>query len=550
MKKREELTRFFIGPYVHSDDFNTNTDENTSHSEPPNVNVCRCSRAPLPVAYKGAKRQLRATPRPAMASPALLLLVVCAFAAPLYAATIPDSADLQKIPTTLTDDIKDPLPANHEIIAPEPAKEVENEFRAKPEHIPVEVVVDDVETSVKINEVEDEETKRPAVDLRNPGPPQRQEHETQNPERHPDEILKVSIIKENIEKAQNLLRQSFQDVSDTIQNSLFKTDDRININKNIQNLRETFTSQVQKLNDTIQALVEPAASELVEEQREESQSNYKKIQSRLKVLANNFNGAVDMFFVGVDLVGNLRSSSDEGDAVKEEAPSQSGTAPATVTPSNPLSLVIGALNNIRDQVTSGFNNIQNLLTPGGATPPDAVQADTPDQTTSAPGLFGLQQLFTNSFAQFQSQLSNINLFGIRPSATVKPVQIASSSASDKPSKPEPEAAADNKPADEQPVDNKPADAADKPADAPAPAPAAQPAAATPAQPDAGGPIRQFLSSIPVVQRIQNSLTNRDTPREPIQKNDGQSKGGWYGPPGKPVGSGKLQFDSFTFITDR
>lgn len=493
------------------------------------------------------------TPRAAMTPLAHLLLVLLAACA-AAAAPAADLADL---------DLEDPLDKDvtPEIIAV-------NDLRVKPVDIPVEII-EDSRPAIKTNEVadDDEEIKRPSIDLRNPGPPQRQEHETQNADHFPD-VQKLSTVRETILQTQDLLRQGIQGIGDDITNWL-STDEQVNpIQENIQSLRDTFTIQIQKLNEAVKGLAapQPLRTEKIPESKQTS-PNLKKVEASIHTLENNLDKGMRALSEGVSIVAILRAEDENAAAVDPApapvpapAPAQSAppSSPVTVSPPN---VVLQFISNLQSSVSDSIRNmtealnnvpavqnIQNFLNPTASTPATGVLADSPEGTTPRPAnnpwswpfpniqnIFSVQSPgqsgtagqppaaapgaiatgFQNLQIAFQNNPIVQGITGLvtnntpKPNDDKKPETLAVTAA--------PSAVADNVAA----------------------APSAAAGAAVPA-----GPIRQILSNNPVVQsiagtvqRIQSSINNPETPRDTEKSEDLETKGGGYYGGNRPNVSG-------------
>ncbi|XP_049875387.1 uncharacterized protein DDB_G0292186-like isoform X2 [Pectinophora gossypiella] len=196
------------------------------------------------------------------------------------AASLPDKTDVEK---KLTDVVKevldkdkpvDNVSSEQELIdQTNVVKEIENNLRnnAQIADIPVKVVVEDVQPSVKNdgdkkedNEVapaseESAEIKRPEIDIKNPGPPQHMEHDTQNPE-HFEDVQQVEALK--VHALNGWWRSSPQ--YDTLQ-------------KELQTLKDNFDSQIVELTSTIQKYWGQSAQPSEPEKPESNDSDQKEI---------------------------------------------------------------------------------------------------------------------------------------------------------------------------------------------------------------------------------------------------------------------------------
>lgn len=444
------------------------------------------------------------------------LLLVTGAALCVRAASIPVAEIEKKIIEVVPDNI-DKLPENtsseQELIdQANTIKDVNNKLRTKPEDIPVKVFDENAFSPLSDVDVE-EEINRPAPDLRNPGPPQRQEHETQNPEYYASEQQKVTLFKQSINEAQNVLRQGFQGITDGIQNIIETNEPILTLQQNIQSLRDSFTAQIVKVNGTIQSFLNTESASIGEPVVEQTKAGFLQIEQGLFKLRNDFNRGVSTLAGGVEVVAALKADS--------ETPNDSSSpSPASPTPSPvPASPFLQIVQNMATQFQESLKNMTETINkytqgqswnpfnqPSGttATPsvPSGAQSDS--QVTSAPSNNFFQQIqnqFNGGFNKPAGQGWDFvnNLFSIfQP----KPAGQAPQGTPG-----QPPAQTPSKPEEAKPETNR-----DKPAAvAETPAPAAT---VTPA-----GPIRQILQNNPItqgiagaVQRIQN-LNNPEKPRD-------------------------------------
>lgn len=480
---------------------------------------------------------------------AAVLLAACVNAAPAF------SSDLQP-------ELEDFLGKDATTEAIAVGQNLGNDLRAKPLDIPVEII-EDSRPAIKTNEVadDDEEIKRPSIDLRNPGPPQRQEHETQNADNFLNVQENLLTVRETIVQTQDLLRKGFQGVSDDISNWL-TTNEKVNtIQQNIQSLRDTFTLQIEKLNEAVQGLAapQPLKTEKIPESVQ-TQSGLQTVETSIHILENNFNNGVRALSEGVSIVEILRAE-DASTAVTETASTSSTTgspdAPFVLSQfmTNLQNSFSQSIRNITEAVSNipAVSNLQNFLSPTTSplAPGGAALADTPVGTAPNPAsnpwpnwqLPNIPNIFSGQPAQpgsqsqtpgpIQGTIQNViqNSNNFLQSFFGRPIAQPPASGSNAP-----------KPNDEKQPESPsiavaaapivPAAAASivaaPPADAvPAVSP---PAAAAPA-----GPIQQILSTNPVVQsiastvqRIQSSINNPEKPRDTEKKEDISTKGGYYG----------------------
>ncbi|NP_001139414.2 urbain precursor [Bombyx mori] len=265
-------------------------------------------------------------------------------------------------------------------------KDIDNSLRANKKEvvdIPVKVIVEEIKPSLKSDlenvEVpdENEEIKRPLVDLRNPGPPQHQEHETQNPEHHEDAEKIVSSVKNDINTAEIALRQGFQEVSDGIGKWYARTEQINELQASLQHFQENFGAQIQKLNETLH-FIKPAdtiAAPSVEETQ--NKASFETIESGLKSLETNFNSGLNQLSEGIQIVATFKADGEAAAESSSTAPAQSTTA-STVTSTN------GPTNPLIQMVT----NLQNSFLSGMANLTQAINNWNSNQAWSVPNIFG------------------------------------------------------------------------------------------------------------------------------------------------------------------
>ncbi|XP_026730354.1 uncharacterized protein LOC113495682 [Trichoplusia ni] len=413
-------------------------------------------------------------------------------------------------------------------------KDVENKLRTKPEAIPVEVIVENAEAALKTPENADdsEEIDRPTPDLRNPGPPQRQEHETQNPEYYVAEQETILNFKKSVSDAQVFLKQSLQGITDGIQKVIENNEPLQTIQQSIKSLREGFTDQLSKINGTVQNYLNSESTNINKPGIEQTKANFHQIEKGLNVFRNEFNNRVKTLADGVEVVASLKA--------ENEKPGESNPAPAPAPPAaagvqNPVAQYIQSL-----QVSFGntLGNITQLISNFTQTPqwnvpnpfaqpstttalPAGVQADTP-VTSAPPSPTNVLQSLQNQFTNFFNPTQVINQ-GIAFFSTPAPGQIFSGSG---PFVQAFQTAQQNiaNLFQFRPVTPGPQPA---PTSAPAAASSAQPSpnpseATSEAHADAvtpAGPIRQLILNNPLtqgiagaVQKVQN-VNNPEKPRE-------------------------------------
>ncbi|XP_023940440.2 fibrous sheath CABYR-binding protein [Bicyclus anynana] len=175
--------------------------------------------------------------------------------------------------------------------------------------------------------------KRIEVDLRNPGPPQRQEHETQNPDNQSDNDKVVVAIRHSLQQTEEVFNEGLKHVSDSFKTFLQADEDLPLIQQNIKNLKDTFAGQFEKLNATIRSyLPVPAASD-------ESAVNPKAevIQAHLKFLDNSFQLGVGTLAEGVEVYSIIKEE-DEAEkaiALKADLKAEPEVAAAASEPAKP-----------------------------------------------------------------------------------------------------------------------------------------------------------------------------------------------------------------------
>ncbi|XP_047998011.1 uncharacterized protein LOC125235482 isoform X2 [Leguminivora glycinivorella] len=455
--------------------------------------------------------------------PLLLLLALAALLAPAHFASI---ATPEK---KLGDPIKDVLDTEAQKAPEEPIdqantiKDIDNQLLKKAEPIPVKVVVEDVAPVVKDSE---DTVKRVEIDLKHPGEPQRQEHETQNPEHFEHEPAPVATIKQMIQDTQEAFNQRFKAVSECIGEWLLDNKPEISLKDSIQDLQETFMENIEKVNATIQSYWDQTKED------SEKKVEITKMQSGLKVLEEKFETGVKDLNNGVRNLAVLKETRDD-------ASSTTAKPPGIQFP--------GFVTNFWTSVTNGFSNVtnqfQNIIGQGNNSSTGAVgvQSDETSASTSKPTVFQaiqnqIQGIFqgrpqgtqsdeqpggqTGPFAQVIQNvplLQNfVNFIQPKPQEPSKqPAQSTNSAGSNVvPADPA-------KPSDQQQK---------KPEEASGAAPAPAPAAAATAQ----GPIQQIIQRNPIVQgiagavqKIQHTINNPEKPREGTTEEKGDVKAGFF-----------------------
>lgn len=261
--------------------------------------------------------------------------------------------------------------------------DLDNNLRKNAVDIPVKVVE---ESNVKLDEnsndyipSENDNTniKRLEIDLQNPGLPQRQEHETQNPESYGDKEKAIFAIRQSMDETQNIFNEGLKSVSNSFKTLFAENEDLPAIQQNIQNLRQTFTSQIEKLNTTIRSYLNP-------------NPNLEVVESGLRNLENNFKSGVDTLTEGVEVLSILREEDEAAreEAVAEQAASPASEAPASQSPAvpaasspapNPSQITQPVLNFIQgfqQGILNAFTNINNAVqnTLSGNSQPSSSQS--------------------------------------------------------------------------------------------------------------------------------------------------------------------------------
>ncbi|XP_021181147.3 uncharacterized protein LOC110369876 [Helicoverpa armigera] len=463
------------------------------------------------------------------------LLLVASAALHARAATIPET---EKKLIDIVPDNLDKLPENtsseQELIdQANTIKDVENKLRVKPEDIPVEVIVEDAQPALKAGNEEEEELNRPEPDLRNPGPPQRQEHETQNPEYYASEQQTIILFRQSVNEAQNVLRQKFQGIADSIQNMIENNEPIQTLQQNILSLRDGFSAQMNKLNATIQSYLNTETADAEKPDVEQTKASFHQIEKGLFKLRNDFQSGMNTL---VDVVG----VSGMGKADNEVASSGATAVSPTQAPAaGPGVQFFQYLQNMQTAVSNTFKNITDTITqtwnPSTTAAPAiiGVQSDaqvTPATATSAPNIWqNLQNQINNIIYPNQNQQNPLfpgaggigvaiqngvqNFMNIFRPGNQAPAAVAGQPAvQPTQTEPKPSESASKPSSEAQAEPAKPVQAAE---------PAAQVAAVTPAP----GPIRQILQNNPItkgitgaVQRLQN-INNPEKPRDSEQAKD-------------------------------
>ncbi|XP_034833104.2 sporozoite surface protein 2-like isoform X1 [Maniola hyperantus] len=323
----------------------------------------------------------------------------------------------------------------------------EDNLRNTNEVIPVKVIEEPVLDENSNDYVPPYDTnvnvKRVEVDLANPGPPQRQEHETQNPENFSDNDKIIVAIKRTIEQAENVFNEGLKGVSNSFKTFLQANEDLPAIQENIKNLKETFTGQIEKLNETIRTYLkpEPATSG-------ESVANPKLevVQARLTYLDNNFKLGLDTLTEGVEVYSIIKEE-DEAEAAKaielkadvkaepevvpadpaevsvptkpvdKPAPANPapGNVPSATGPQSPLTIFI---TNWQNSMANAFNSFSNMFTGNNANGQIPGQAQ---QSNPIVNLFqGIPNIFQGQNTGGQAQVPNKPVTGTQEQPSKPP----------------------------------------------------------------------------------------------------------------------------------
>ncbi|KAM3959730.1 LOW QUALITY PROTEIN: uncharacterized protein ACR2FA_006255 [Aphomia sociella] len=449
--------------------------------------------------------------------------------------------------------------------------EVENNLRVKIKDIPVKVVVENIKSGLEVNENTEKndekktddssDIKRVEIDLNNPGLPQRQEHDTQNPEHFEEQIPK---LKENIIKTQETLTQGFQGVTDWIANN----DHIHSIQSTLQNLEENVKNQLQKINETVQLTWGPSKSQV------ENESVQKKaigsVEVGLKSLENSFKTGLKALSEKLQV---SESPSVRADGDGENTSSGSTTEPSTSgsgsdgTSTNPF---IQALQNFQNTVSQSISNvttawqnylgsiqqgtsqnntasgpgsfisglgtgIQNIFNQQTPTTPAAAQSDENSASTSRPGLpiwQGIQSSIQNilSFGQNQGTQSAHSDQPVQPDRPIaqaiqnNPIVqgVVNLIQPNRPGAQQPQAAKPTQSSQQEGTNAVPADTVSKPE---------QTTDEKKPEQSSDGPIKKIIQNNPIVVGITGAVqkfTNPEKPRDTLEGQESQNiKGGFY-----------------------
>ena len=369
-------------------------------------------------------------------------VTLCACALYASAASIP--APEKKIDALDNVDLDNVDP---ELVDQPSVQDLDNSLRKVPD-IPVKVIEAPVILDENSNEYipdkdENINVKRIEIDLNNPGPPQRQEHETQNPGNYGEKERAVYQILQKAQEAQSIFTKGVKDISDSFYNLNKHSDEIPAVLENIKKLNVSFSNEIIELNNTIRTYLEPKPIQVDNEQQNNVKLNY--VESKLQNLHSNFKNGVDILNEGFELLSILQEEDEvaksetktlvkeenysvKDDAASSAAPSSSTAAPSPIqVPANGFNSFIGffttTVSNMLSNVTSVFQNniaqpinifqgfrpinVQPTQKPQDAKPPGA-QSDEAGSApvpapTPAPSQWGPQAFFQ----QFQNSIQNL-----------------------------------------------------------------------------------------------------------------------------------------------
>lgn len=335
------------------------------------------------------------------------------------------------------------------------------------EDIPVKVIVEDVPLLKRVeegNEVSAEQLKKIREEIKDPGTPQRQEHETQNPEHHIDSIT----LKQSVEEVSYPLKRELQELREKFNEYLVSNENINSIKTSIESLQNRFNDQIQTLKAVFTNNVNTQSVEVQENIPEDQ------IKANIQTLETNFNDGINNLKKSVEAISLLKADSSDTNG------SPSTDSETSTASSNPI---MEAITNFQTTMANNWQNfVQNF---NNQSPPANAQSDAEGTTTSRP----FQNIFAGFFGQGQNSGSNsgpfaalINVFNPQ-STSEKPAESGQES---KPSESEPE----TKPEGEKNT----------------------------------GPIRQILERNPIikgitgaVQRLQQNINNPEKPRDTVKK---------------------------------
>ncbi|KAL4704198.1 hypothetical protein ACJJTC_002221 [Scirpophaga incertulas] len=423
-------------------------------------------------------------------------------------------------------------------------KDVENNLRVKAvDSIPVKVIVDQPDEG-------DVNFKRVEIDLNSPGEPQRQEHETQNPVHYEEQKI-VTSVKQTVSDTEAALKQGFQGVAQGIQDWISNNEQLTAIQQSIQGLQQSFTSQLSKLNETIQTFWSNQDSENVIQTDQPSKPVIESVENQIKTLEDNFKIGVKALSEGVEVFATLK---------------QDNSTPQNPAPPN--NLFTQYLQMFQQTITQGFSNvtqafqnyvsqnnngtgllqgintgIQSFLNPGQGTTPSGVQSD--EATTARPTIWqGIQNSLQNILnpGQNQAPASDQNQ---NPATPNRPIAQAIQNL------PfvqgvvnfiQPVASQPTKPAEPAGSNVVPASTDSKPDAVPVKAPESQEASSA--------PIRNIIQNSPIVkgiQKLQASISNPEKPRDAAVEQSKDASGESKGHGG---GSGNNNDSSVSDVADK
>ncbi|CAH2041200.1 unnamed protein product, partial [Iphiclides podalirius] len=452
----------------------------------------------------------------------LFALAVCR----TRAATIPSEG---VEPPTIAQpvDVKEPIEQSN----------VENNVRNAPDTIPVAIVEEPAQPKLDENSndyipSDDEQSviiKRVEIDLNNPGPPQRQQHETQNPETYAERDYFVADIKQKLLDTENVFKKSVSDVNESFENWVPNSAHLTAIQNDIKEMQNKFLAQLSELNQSLQSYLNPQSTKSVVSDPK-SVANLKEVETRLKDLEVNFKAGVQTLSEGVKV---LESAKADGDATSTaEKPSETGSpspAPSNPTneqPPNPLGQVFqyfsDAIGQAINQMQNTFNSFTNQNNQQGTSesPPAGAQSDEGASTSKPPSFWEtIQQQFNQMFNFGQSNPSSqtsqtpstnplLSLFNSNPIFQNFLNQGRPSTTPSSPTTAEVKPWSDEPPKAVEPQ-VAPAKAEEKPQQL-QPQASDIPAAQT-------GPIREIVQNNPIVKGIVQRIQSISSPEKPREK---------------------------------
>ncbi|CAG5023558.1 unnamed protein product [Parnassius apollo] len=411
------------------------------------------------------------------------------------------------------------------------ADKVENNLRNIPENIPV-AIVEDTKPAQEINEnsndyipSDDEPSiniKRVEIDLKNPGPPQRQEHETQNPEFYAERNNLVADIRQKLLDTENNVKKSVSEVNEGFENWVPNTEHLTVIQKDIKEMQNKFLTQVSNLRLTLEGYLSPESikSDTVDT---EYVANLRDVRNRLKILEVNFKAGVETLSEGVKTLATAKA---DGEKPAETGSPNPAPANPSEPPTNPFSQMLLQLSNAIGDAFNGMQSaIQSITNPQNQTPPVGTQSD--DAATPArPSMWEVWQSQFQSFInQFRPQVSPATNVAEAKPQNSQPAQAVSAPAQPVQPQPVQPLAAQSQAVQPESVQPQPESVQPQPVQ-PQPSQEAQsepaePPKETPASTAQTGPIRKIVENNPfvkgIVQRIQ-SISNPEKPRDnvPVQ----------------------------------